>query len=99
MFSEIEDINSYRSKIAGNLASNARRNFKLSTKDVSEQFGMTENEYIKFELGELILDEQRVFDILEYHLISRDKIKESFELSQFLYFYDICEDFKKDTTA
>ncbi|MCH2533557.1 MAG: helix-turn-helix domain-containing protein [Bdellovibrionales bacterium] len=99
MFTEIEDINSYRSKIAANLASHARKKFKLSTKAVSKQFGMTEDDYIKFEAGEHILDEQAVFDILEYYLISREKIKESFELSQFLYFYDISEVLMKDSTV
>ena len=98
MFNEIEDMTSYRSKIAANLALHARKKFKLSTKAVSKQFGMREDEYIKFEAGEHILDEQAVFDILEYYLISRDKIKESFELSQFLYFYDINEALMKDST-
>lgn len=96
MFKEIEDINSYRSKIAANLALHARKKFKLSTKAVALQFGMSEDEYIKFEAGERILDEQGVFDILEYYLISREKIKESFELSQFLYFYDINEALMED---
>lgn len=96
MFNEIEDINSYRSKIAANLALHARKKFKLSTKAVSTQFGLTEDQYIKFEAGEYILDEQEVFDILEYYLISKEKIKESFELSHFLYFYDINEALMED---
>lgn len=96
MFKEAEDINSYRSKIAAKLASQARIKFKLHCRDICDNFKLTELEYKAFESGQLILNEKKVFEILEFFLISNEKIEQSFELSSFLYFYDITEALSED---